>query len=115
MTEERTEERAARPTSRLERADQAPEKPVERLRTRRNAARAEERGEGTTSSPGPAATRSMRARLARVATRSQPGNPVLDPLFRAVRANHPKADLALLERAYDDRRGDARHPDAQER
>ncbi|HCB07546.1 MAG TPA: bifunctional (p)ppGpp synthetase/guanosine-3',5'-bis(diphosphate) 3'-pyrophosphohydrolase [Nocardioides sp.] len=43
----------------------------------------------------------MRARLARVATRSQPGNPVLDPLFRAVRTNHPKADLALLERAYD--------------
>ena len=28
------------------------------------------------------------------------GNPVLEPLFRAVRANHPKADLALLERAY---------------
>ncbi|HEX5086986.1 MAG TPA: bifunctional (p)ppGpp synthetase/guanosine-3',5'-bis(diphosphate) 3'-pyrophosphohydrolase [Nocardioides sp.] len=42
----------------------------------------------------------MRARLARVATRTQPGNPVLDSLFRAVRANHPKADLALLERAY---------------
>ena len=33
-------------------------------------------------------------------TRSQPGNPVLEPLFRAVRTNHPKADLALLERAY---------------
>ncbi len=44
--------------------------------------------------------RGMRARLARMGTRSQPGNPVLDPLFRAVRANHPKADLALLERAY---------------
>src|SRR5690606_6128339 len=43
----------------------------------------------------------MRARLARVATRSQPTNPVLEPLFRAVRSNHPKADLALLERAYD--------------
>jgi GTP pyrophosphokinase len=28
------------------------------------------------------------------------GNPELEPLFRAVRANHPKADLALLERAY---------------
>lgn len=28
-------------------------------------------------------------------------NPVLEPLFKAVRANHPKADLALLERAYD--------------
>ncbi len=42
----------------------------------------------------------MRARLARMGTRAQPGNPVLEPLFRAVRANHPKADLALLERAY---------------
>ncbi|WP_372727511.1 bifunctional (p)ppGpp synthetase/guanosine-3',5'-bis(diphosphate) 3'-pyrophosphohydrolase [Nocardioides sp.] len=42
----------------------------------------------------------MRARLARMGTRSQPGHPVLEPLFRAVRANHPKADLAFLERAY---------------
>ena len=79
-----------------ERTDEAPAPAPERVRTRRNAARAEERGEGST----PASTRSMRARLARVATRSTPGNPVLDPLFRAVRANHPKADLVLLERAY---------------
>ncbi|QWC86703.1 bifunctional (p)ppGpp synthetase/guanosine-3',5'-bis(diphosphate) 3'-pyrophosphohydrolase [Nocardioidaceae bacterium] len=44
----------------------------------------------------------MRARLARIATRSAPGgNPVLDPVFRIVRAHHPKADLALLERAYE--------------
>ena len=42
----------------------------------------------------------MRARLARVGTRSQPVNQQLEPLFRSVRANHPKADLALLERAY---------------
>ncbi|MDF1605589.1 bifunctional (p)ppGpp synthetase/guanosine-3',5'-bis(diphosphate) 3'-pyrophosphohydrolase [Nocardioides sp. YIM 152315] len=42
----------------------------------------------------------MRARLARMGTRGQSANPVLEPLFRAVRANHPKADLALLERAY---------------
>nr|WP_305799881.1 bifunctional (p)ppGpp synthetase/guanosine-3',5'-bis(diphosphate) 3'-pyrophosphohydrolase [Pimelobacter sp. 30-1] len=33
-------------------------------------------------------------------SRGQVSNPVLEPLFRAVRANHPKADLALLERAY---------------
>ncbi len=46
------------------------------------------------------AGRRMRARLARMATKQQSGNPVLEPLFRAVRANHPKADLALLERAY---------------
>ena len=94
MTEESTEELAPA-------ADQAPEKPAERVRARRNSARAEERGEGTTASPGPAATRSMRSRLARVASRSQPGNPELDPLFRAIRTSHPKADLALLERAYD--------------
>jgi len=42
----------------------------------------------------------MRARLARMATKSQSGNPVLEPLYRAVRANHPKADLEMLERAY---------------
>ena len=43
--------------------------------------------------------------LARIGTRSQVGNPVLEPLFRTVRANHPKADLALLERAYDTAEG----------
>ena len=54
---------------------------------------------GTATEPVPSA-RSMRSRLARMGTRSQPGNPVLEPLFRAVRTSHPKADLALLERAY---------------
>ena len=48
---------------------------------------------------GPSGRR-MRARLARMATKSQTGNPVLEPLFRAAKANHPKTDLALLERAY---------------
>ncbi len=50
-------------------------------------------------SGGPSGRR-MRARLARMATKAQPGNPVLEPLFRAARTNHPKADLALIERAY---------------
>src|SRR5215213_2028518 len=49
---------------------------------------------------GPSGGRGMRARLARIGTSKQGGNPELEPLFRAVRANHPKADLALLERAY---------------
>ncbi|WP_408899320.1 RelA/SpoT family protein [Nocardioides sp. R1-1] len=44
--------------------------------------------------------RGVRARLARMGSRGQVSNPVLEPLFRAVRANHPKADLQLLERAY---------------
>jgi GTP diphosphokinase / guanosine-3',5'-bis(diphosphate) 3'-diphosphatase len=41
----------------------------------------------------------MRQRLARLGT-TRPQSPVLDPLLAVVRANHPKADLALLERAY---------------
>ena len=58
--------------------------------------------EETTPEPiGAHSARRMRARLARIGTRSSnTGNPVLDPLFRVVRANHPKADLALIERAY---------------
>jgi len=53
-----------------------------------------------TTSDVAAGGRGMRARLARMGTRASTSNPVLEPLFRAVRANHPKADLALLERAY---------------
>jgi GTP diphosphokinase / guanosine-3',5'-bis(diphosphate) 3'-diphosphatase len=45
--------------------------------------------------------RAMRNRLARMGGgRNQNEKPELEPLFRSVRANHPKADLALLERAY---------------
>ncbi|MGI8676085.1 MAG: RelA/SpoT family protein [Nocardioidaceae bacterium] len=42
----------------------------------------------------------MRTRLARLGSRTGT-NPVLEPLFRIVRATHPKADLAPVERAYD--------------
>jgi len=55
---------------------------------------------GSASEAGPSGPRGVRARLARIGTSKQSGNPELEPLFRAVRANHPKADLALLERAY---------------
>ena len=71
-----------------------------RAHRRPTAARARRRPRHRRRAP-PALGRSrMRARLARIGTKSQSGNPVLEPLFRAVRANHPKADLALLERAY---------------
>ncbi|WP_439652465.1 RelA/SpoT family protein [Nocardioides jiangxiensis] len=50
---------------------------------------------------GAQSARRMRARLARIGAQQRGGtNPVLEPLFRSVRASHPKADLALLERAY---------------
>ena len=49
---------------------------------------------------GPSTANRVRARLARIGTKTASTNPVLEPLYRAVKANHPKADLALLERAY---------------
>ncbi|MBA2770182.1 MAG: bifunctional (p)ppGpp synthetase/guanosine-3',5'-bis(diphosphate) 3'-pyrophosphohydrolase [Sporichthyaceae bacterium] len=53
---------------------------------------------GTTS---PSTSRRMRARLARLGAQRTSQNPVLEPLFRIVRQTHPKADLRLIERAYD--------------
>ena len=41
----------------------------------------------------------MRQRIARLGS-TRPQTPALDPLFRIIRANHPKADLGLVERAY---------------
>src|SRR6478609_12163175 len=61
---------------------------------------APEKSARAAESTGPPSGRRMRARLARIGARPQVANPVLEPLFRSVRANHPKADLALLERAY---------------
>jgi GTP diphosphokinase / guanosine-3',5'-bis(diphosphate) 3'-diphosphatase len=47
----------------------------------------------------PEQPRGMRHRLARLGT-SRPQTPVLDPLFRVLRANHAKADVGLIEKAY---------------
>ncbi len=58
-------------------------------------------GAGTESGPSlPQQQRvKMRQRIARFGS-SRPQTPALDPLFRIIRANHPKADLGLVERAY---------------
>jgi guanosine-3',5'-bis(diphosphate) 3'-pyrophosphohydrolase len=55
------------------------------------------------SVPRPSATRRVRARIARRMTpmRVGPVAPVLEPLASVHRSLHPKADLALLQRAYD--------------
>ncbi|WP_422631835.1 RelA/SpoT family protein [Pseudokineococcus basanitobsidens] len=42
----------------------------------------------------------LRARLARLGSRPSSTSPVLEPLLRSLRSNHPKADTALVERAY---------------
>jgi GTP diphosphokinase / guanosine-3',5'-bis(diphosphate) 3'-diphosphatase len=49
-----------------------------------------------------AGTAAVRRRLARLgAPRGGGANPVLEPLIKTVRATHPKADVRLIERAYD--------------
>jgi guanosine-3',5'-bis(diphosphate) 3'-pyrophosphohydrolase len=58
------------------------------------------RERGTSARDRVPSPRAMRNRLARVGARSQSDRPELEPLFRSIRANHPKADLALIERAY---------------
>ncbi|MGL5858731.1 MAG: RelA/SpoT family protein [Angustibacter sp.] len=42
----------------------------------------------------------VRARLQRLGGQRPAGNPVLEPLLRAVRAAHAKADVGVIERAY---------------
>ncbi|WP_392508925.1 RelA/SpoT family protein [Naumannella halotolerans] len=42
----------------------------------------------------------MRQRLARLGASRSPQMAVLDPLFKVIRSHHPKADTALIERAY---------------
>jgi guanosine-3',5'-bis(diphosphate) 3'-pyrophosphohydrolase len=50
---------------------------------------------------GPASGRRVRARLARLtATKAGATPPVLEPLTRTIRSNHPKADLRPVLRAY---------------
>ncbi len=58
--------------------------------------------ENAPSAPGsPPGRLRTRARLARLGGGRQSSvNPVLEPLFRIVRGTHPKADLAIVERAY---------------
>jgi GTP pyrophosphokinase len=55
----------------------------------------------TVSHAGASASRRMRARLVRLGAQRTSVNPVLEPLFRIVRTTHPKADLRLIENAYD--------------
>ena len=53
------------------------------------------------STPASSSAR-VRARLARFGgARATTVNPVLEPLLQTVRATHPRADLAIIERAYE--------------
>jgi guanosine-3',5'-bis(diphosphate) 3'-pyrophosphohydrolase len=83
-------------TVRSAESDPAPERPEQQAApTTGEGPRA-----GTTSIP-PSAAR-VRRRLARLGAQRGPTmNPVLEPLIKTVRSTHPKADIRLIERAYD--------------
>ena len=53
-----------------------------------------------TPPPGLSSRARARAALALVGRNRVPDNPVLEPLLQVVRSTHPKADLAIIERAY---------------
>jgi GTP diphosphokinase / guanosine-3',5'-bis(diphosphate) 3'-diphosphatase len=74
--------------------------PVARERAAPPAAERSTGGSDRQSSRVPS-PRAVRNRLARMGGgRNQNEKPELEPLFRAIRTNHPKADLTLIERAY---------------
>jgi GTP diphosphokinase / guanosine-3',5'-bis(diphosphate) 3'-diphosphatase len=51
--------------------------------------------------PRPGTGNRVRNRLVRLGVRGAPtSTPALEPLLQAVRTNHPKSDLSMLERAY---------------
>ena len=57
---------------------------------------------GVPEEPSGGTSRGVRNRLARMgSTKAGSGPPVLEPLFKVVRGNHPKADLRAVQRAYE--------------
>jgi GTP pyrophosphokinase len=69
---------------------------------RRSAPPADAAGTGQATADGASGAAAVRRRLARLgATRSGGLNPVLEPLVKTVRTTHPKADIRLIERAYE--------------
>ena len=58
-------------------------------------------GAANTTAPIPTARARARLRLERFGRPRATGNPTLEPLLALVRANHPRADLSIIEQAYD--------------
>jgi guanosine-3',5'-bis(diphosphate) 3'-pyrophosphohydrolase len=56
----------------------------------------------TTPQPEAAPPARVRSRLARLAPKGSPATPAeLEPLFKVLRSNHPKADTRIVQRAYE--------------
>jgi guanosine-3',5'-bis(diphosphate) 3'-pyrophosphohydrolase len=69
---------------------------------RRSGPQGEAAGPAPAVADGGSGAAAVRRRLARLgATRSGGINPVLEPLVKTVRTTHPKADIRLIERAYE--------------
>ena len=73
--------------------------PPNRARGGVKPARAAPAGDTSAAAAGSAAVRRRLARLG--APRGGSANPVLEPLIKTLRATHPKADVRIIERAYE--------------
>ena len=63
--------------------------------------RQENRNRGASGAVEPVVPRSrMRSTLVRLGSRGHQTPPAIEPLLRVVRANHPRVDVSLIERAY---------------
>jgi len=72
-----------------------------RTTARRAAAAASPAGAQAPNGTSGSAGTGVRRRLARLGAPRGGLNPVLEPLIKTVRATHPKADVRVIERAYD--------------
>ncbi len=105
---------SSRPPSPLTPVVRPPIDEVDQGRNGRSNGKGRSGGKGESPDPGPASAAvpvrlttgpeqprvRMRQRLARFGSGGRSSTPVLDPLFAVIKANHPKADLALIARAY---------------
>ncbi|MGO8956517.1 MAG: RelA/SpoT family protein [Streptosporangiaceae bacterium] len=80
----------------------SPGRPGSGRAARKAAQPADATGTGQAPADGASGAAAVRRRLARLGSaRVGSVNPVLEPLVKTVRTTHPKADIRLIERAYD--------------
>src|SRR5690606_28746944 len=61
----------------------------------------EKSGQQPSSGSSGSGGRGVRSRLVRFGARPNAGSPALEPVLQAVRTNHPRTDLSVIERAYE--------------
>jgi GTP diphosphokinase / guanosine-3',5'-bis(diphosphate) 3'-diphosphatase len=82
-------------------ADPVPAEPAAKRATAAKRRAAPSPAAGPPATNGAAGTAAVRRRLARLGAPRGGINPVLEPLVKTVKATHPKADVRMIEHAYE--------------